>query len=69
MYFKDASGVLQPVYLTEDGNYAIAETSDDHTNKELQSKSQQNSETIEDDSYINLPESESKPVSNKQVWI
>jgi len=69
LYFKDASGVLQPVYLTEDGNYAIAETSDDHTNKELQSKSQQNSETIEDDSYINLPESESKPVSNKQVWI
>ncbi|GAB1860443.1 Zinc finger protein 91 [Camponotus japonicus] len=67
LYFKDASGVLQPVYLTEDGNYAIAETSDDHTNKELQSKSQQNSETIEDDSYINLPESESKPVSNKQT--
>ncbi|XP_011259613.1 zinc finger protein 652-like isoform X2 [Camponotus floridanus] len=72
LYFKDASGVLQPVYLTEDGNYAIAETSDDHTNNKeslqsLQSKSQQNNETIEDDSYISLPESESKPVSNKQT--
>ncbi|XP_072763119.1 uncharacterized protein [Anoplolepis gracilipes] len=63
LYFKDASGILQPVYLTEDGNYAIAEPSDDHTGKELQSKAQQN-DTIEDDTYI-LPDSDSK--SNKQA--
>lgn len=50
LYFKDASGILQPVYLTEDGNYAIADTSDDQT-KELQSKSE-NSDTIEDDAYL-----------------
>lgn len=68
MYFKDASGILQPVYLTEDGNYAIAETSDDHTGKELQSKSQQNSDTIEDDTYI-LPDSDIKSIPNKQVRI
>ncbi|KAL6433714.1 hypothetical protein ACFW04_005760 [Cataglyphis niger] len=64
LYFKDANGVLQPVYLTEDGNYAIAETSDDNTGKELQSKSQQNNDTIEDDTYI-LPDSDIKSVSNK----
>lgn len=62
LYFKDASGTLQPVYLTEDGNYAIAESSDDN-NKESQSKSHQNSSTIEEQSFI-LPE-DSK--SNKQV--
>ncbi|XP_070172359.1 uncharacterized protein [Polyergus mexicanus] len=66
LYFKDASGVLQPVYLTEDGNYAIADTSDDHTGKELQSRSQQNSDTIEDDTYI-LPDTDTKSISNKQT--
>ncbi|XP_029172690.1 zinc finger protein 652-A-like isoform X1 [Nylanderia fulva] len=64
LYFKDASGILQPVYLTEDGNYAIADTSEDHTGKELQSKSQQNSDTMEDDSYI-LPDSDSKSISKQ----
>lgn len=64
LYFKDASGILQPVYLTEDGNYAIADTSDDQTGKE--SKSQQNSDTIEDDAY-GLPDSDSKSTSIKQT--
>ncbi|XP_008551241.1 zinc finger and BTB domain-containing protein 17 isoform X1 [Microplitis demolitor] len=35
LYFKDENGVMQPVYLTEDGNYAIADTSEDQENQEL----------------------------------
>lgn len=66
LYFKDASGTLQPVYLTEDGNYAIAESNDDNANKESQSKSHQNSSTIEEESLI-LPDIDSKSASNKQV--
>ncbi|KAL0120722.1 hypothetical protein PUN28_008413 [Cardiocondyla obscurior] len=64
LYFKDASGTLQPVYLTEDGNYAIAENSDD--NKESQSKSLQNSSTVEEDSFI-LPDMDLKSASSKQT--
>ncbi|XP_071566894.1 uncharacterized protein [Temnothorax nylanderi] len=66
LYFKDASGTLQPVYLTEDGNYAIAESSDDNTNKESQSKSHQNNSTVEEESFI-LPDIDSKSASNKQT--
>jgi len=70
LYFKDASGTLQPVYLTEDGNYAIAESSDDNTNKESQSKSNsntnQNSNIIEEEAFV-LPDIDSKSTSNKQV--
>lgn len=69
LYFKDASGTLQPVYLTEDGNYAIAENNDDNTNKELQSKSHQNNSTIEEETFI-LPDIDSstyKTTSNKQT--
>lgn len=63
LYFKDASGTLQPVYLTEDGNYAIAETNNEDV-KESSSKSQQNN-SMEEDPFI-LPELDSKS-SNKQV--
>ncbi|XP_018303623.1 zinc finger protein 471 [Mycetomoellerius zeteki] len=66
LYFKDASGTLQPVYLTEDGNYAIAENSDDNTNKDSQSKSYQNNSAIQEETFI-LPDIESKPTSNKQT--
>lgn len=66
LYFKDASGTLQPVYLTEDGNYAIAENSDDNINKESPSKSHQNSSTIEEQTFL-LPDIDSKSPSNKQV--
>lgn len=66
LYFKDASGTLQPVYLTEDGNYAIAENSDDNINKESPSKSHQNSSTIEEQTFL-LPDIDSKSASNKQV--
>ncbi|KAL6264118.1 hypothetical protein P5V15_004197 [Pogonomyrmex californicus] len=65
LYFKDANGTLQPVYLTEDGNYAIAESNDDDVNKELQSKSHENNDPIEED-YI-LPDLDSKAISNKQT--
>lgn len=38
LYFKDENGTLQPVYLTEDGNYAIASNdSDDLETREQQS--------------------------------
>ncbi|XP_036146055.1 zinc finger protein 184 isoform X2 [Monomorium pharaonis] len=64
LYFKDANGILQPVYLTEDGNYAIAESGNDNTNKESQSKSHQNSSTIDEETFI-LPDLD--PKSNKQT--
>ncbi|XP_046749560.1 zinc finger and SCAN domain-containing protein 21-like isoform X5 [Diprion similis] len=36
LYFKDENGKLQPVYLTPDGNYAIAEnSSDDQDSRDL----------------------------------
>ncbi|XP_011873647.1 PREDICTED: zinc finger protein 184-like isoform X2 [Vollenhovia emeryi] len=65
LYFKDANGILQPVYLTEDGNYAITGNNDDTTaNKET--KSHQNSSGIEEDTFI-LPDLEPKSSSNKQT--
>lgn len=67
LYFKDDSGALQPVYLTDDGNYAIAENNDDQvTNKESQSKSQQNNKAMEEEDTFILPDLEVKS-SNKQV--
>ncbi|XP_018399848.1 PREDICTED: zinc finger and BTB domain-containing protein 41-like isoform X2 [Cyphomyrmex costatus] len=66
LYFKDASGILQPVYLTEDGNYAIAENNDDNTNKDSQPKSHQNNSTAQEETFI-LPDVESKSTSNKQT--
>lgn len=55
------------MYLTDDGNYAIADSNDDQvTGKESQSKSQQNSKEMdEDDSFI-LPDLDAKSPS-KQV--
>ncbi|EZA51915.1 hypothetical protein DMN91_007024 [Ooceraea biroi] len=68
LYFKDDTGALQPVYLTEDGNYAIAETSDDNAGKE--SRSQQNSNAMEEETYI-LPDvmdpASAKSTSSKQI--
>lgn len=66
LYFKDDNGTLQPVYLTDDGNYAIADSNNDQANKESQSKPQQNSKTIED-IYI-LPDLDHKSSPNKQVF-
>ncbi|XP_015597519.1 hypermethylated in cancer 2 protein isoform X2 [Cephus cinctus] len=49
LYFKDDTGTLQPVYLTADGNYAIAEaSSDDQDSQESQSHQTQNSRSSDD---------------------
>ncbi|XP_076241603.1 uncharacterized protein LOC143183774 isoform X2 [Calliopsis andreniformis] len=65
LYFKDDTGALQPVYLTEDGHYAIAESGDDHDVKELQAKSQQNVKQVEEDSYP-VPDNEPKSTHNNK---
>nr|XP_003701393.2 PREDICTED: uncharacterized protein LOC100882727 [Megachile rotundata] len=64
LYFKDDNGILQPVYLTEDGHYAIAETNDDHDGKEAQMKSQ-NVRQAEEVSF-SVPDNELKSHNNKQ---
>lgn len=64
LYFKDDSGILQPVYLTEDGHYAIAETNDDNEDKEAQTKSQ-NVRQVEEESF-SVPDNELKSHNNKQ---
>ncbi|KZC05979.1 Zinc finger protein 28 like protein [Dufourea novaeangliae] len=67
LYFKDDSGILQPVYLTEDGHYAIAESSDDHEDKEPQVKSELSVRQIEEESD-SVPDTEVKSSqSNKQT--
>ncbi|XP_017794783.1 PREDICTED: zinc finger protein 311-like [Habropoda laboriosa] len=66
LYFKDDTGALQPVYLTEDGHYAIADTTDDYEGKELQAKSQQNVRQMEEESF-SVTDNELKSThSNKQ---
>ncbi|XP_017753800.1 PREDICTED: zinc finger protein 235-like [Eufriesea mexicana] len=66
LYFKDETGTLQPVYLTEDGHYAIAENSDDYEGKESQIKSQPNARQVEEESY-SMPDHELKSTHiNKQ---
>ncbi|XP_043278589.1 zinc finger protein 652-like isoform X2 [Venturia canescens] len=63
LYFKDESGTLQPVYLTADGNYAIAENSSDeqevqnNTNNRQETSTAQadDPKTFDDDSFI-VPE-------------
>ncbi|XP_029036805.2 zinc finger protein 480-like [Osmia bicornis bicornis] len=65
LYFKDDSGALQPVYLTEDGHYAIAESNDDHDARESQMKSEQNIRQVEEESF-SVPDNELKFHNNKQ---
>ncbi|KAG7190062.1 hypothetical protein KM043_006204 [Ampulex compressa] len=66
LYFKDETGALQPVYLTEDGNYAIAENSDDQDGKESQTKSQQIACQQEEEPFA-IPDLEVRPAHvNKQ---
>ncbi|KAI4504202.1 hypothetical protein M0802_000673 [Mischocyttarus mexicanus] len=48
LYYKDEHGQLQPVYLTEDGNYAIADNSDDQDSKECNNQLQQNNRSTEE---------------------
>ncbi|XP_026674129.1 zinc finger protein 62-like isoform X2 [Ceratina calcarata] len=65
LYFKDDTGALQPVYLTEDGHYAIADTSDDQGSKDLPTKSQQSDKQIDEESY-SATESELKSSQNNR---
>ncbi|XP_068977540.1 uncharacterized protein [Bombus flavifrons] len=65
LYFKDETGTLQPVYLTEDGHYAIAENSDSYEGKESQMKSDQNARQIDEESY-SMPDSELKSTHNNK---
>ncbi|KAK2583856.1 hypothetical protein KPH14_001132 [Odynerus spinipes] len=70
LYFKDDSGELQPVYLTEDGNYAIADNSDDQDSQESQNQLQQNNRISEEGS-VTLTDLQSKTTTpkNKQNTI
>ncbi|XP_006609240.1 zinc finger protein 652-like isoform X2 [Apis dorsata] len=65
LYYKDETGTLQPVYLTEDGHYAIAENSNDSEGKESQIKSQQNVRKMEEESY-SIPDNELKSTHNNK---
>ncbi|XP_016912545.1 zinc finger protein 62 isoform X1 [Apis cerana] len=65
LYYKDETGTLQPVYLTEDGHYAIAENSNDSESKESQIKSQQNIRKMEEESY-SIPDNELKSTHNNK---
>ncbi|XP_046822002.1 zinc finger protein 836-like [Vespa crabro] len=65
LYFKDDHGELQPVYLTEDGNYAIADNSDDQDSKESHNQMQQNNR-ISEEASMDLTESKAIIPKNKQ---
>ncbi|XP_043508074.1 uncharacterized protein LOC122527717 isoform X3 [Frieseomelitta varia] len=65
LYFKDETGILQPVYLTEDGHYAIAENSDDYESRLSQMKYEQNARQVEEESY-SVPDSELKSTHNNK---
>lgn len=52
--------------MTDDGNYAIAESSDDHIGKD---KSQNSNAMEEDEETFNLPDMDSRSGSTKQVII
>ncbi|KAK9297696.1 hypothetical protein QLX08_008737 [Tetragonisca angustula] len=65
LYFKDETGILQPVYLTEDGHYAIAENSDDYESRLSQMKYEQNARQVEEESY-SVPDNELKSTHNNK---
>ncbi|XP_033214604.1 zinc finger protein 311-like isoform X2 [Belonocnema kinseyi] len=61
LYFKDDNGILQPVYLTEDGNYAIASGEEQETQgpppqtmeeDKQQAEEEEEEEEEEEDNYI-----------------
>ncbi|XP_074094154.1 uncharacterized protein LOC141524278 isoform X2 [Cotesia typhae] len=69
LYFKDENGIMQPVYLTEDGNYAIADTSEDpQDNQELklQQKSDESILGVQelDTNSLRQGSSTSSPINN-----
>ncbi|CAD1479057.1 unnamed protein product [Heterotrigona itama] len=64
LYFKDETGILQPVYLTEDGHYAIAENMDDYESRLSQMKYEHNARQVEE-SY-SVPDNELKSTHNNK---
>lgn len=66
LYYKDEHGQLQPVYLTEDGNYAIADNSDDQDSKESCNQLQQNNRPTEE-TPVALTDLDSKTTSKNKI--
>ncbi|XP_014607884.1 PREDICTED: zinc finger protein ZFP69-like isoform X1 [Polistes canadensis] len=66
LYYKDEHGQLQPVYLTEDGNYAIADNSDDQDSKESCNQLQQNNRPTEE-TPMALTDLDSKTTSKNKI--
>ncbi|XP_043476206.1 zinc finger protein 570-like isoform X1 [Leptopilina heterotoma] len=69
LYFKDDTGTLQPVYLTEDGNYAIAGTGNEEP--EVQEPQQEIMEEDKQDEETNyIPQMDfSRQVTSKKTSI
>lgn len=67
LYFKDDTGTLQPVYLTEDGNYAIAGTGTEEPEvQEPQQETMEEDKQEEETNYI--PQMDfSRQITNKKV--
>lgn len=68
LYFKDDAGILQPVYLTADGNYAIAENGEEEGEYQPQDCNNSEQQELDEDSYIvpEVGEISSSGSSNKQ---
>lgn len=67
LYFKDDTGTLQPVYLTEDGNYAIAGTGNlEPESQESQETAKEEDKQDEEDNY--MPQLEyDRPIASKKT--
>lgn len=65
LYFKNEHGQLQPVYLTPDGNYAIAENDSDDQDSQEDTQMQQE-EQVEADNYV-LPDLDVKSFTSKKA--
>ncbi|XP_014213913.1 zinc finger and SCAN domain-containing protein 21 [Copidosoma floridanum] len=65
LYFKNEHGQLQPVYLTPDGNYAIAENSSDEQESQDDPTQIQEDQQIEADNCV-IPEEQPKSFNTKK---
>ncbi|CAB0028570.1 unnamed protein product, partial [Trichogramma brassicae] len=62
LYFKNEQGELQPVYLTPDGNYALAEEEDQDAQEEVNQVQQESEDT---ENYV-LPDLDLQDVSKNR---
>lgn len=83
LFFKDENGQMQPVYLTEDGNYAIASNSSDEQeiqegrNKKIEENDQEmetlSNRQVEKHEYFiicflnNIVQCRAVPLSNRKI--